>query len=190
MDIGIISARYARALFDFAKEEDMESRVYDDIKMLASSFETEPALKKALNNPVLSVSEKAQLLQNAAGIEISTVFERFIRLILRHRRENLLQIMCLIYIDLYRKEKNINRVYLYSAVPLSDETKDRLAYAIRQKTGGTIELSEHIKPDIIGGLVMRMNNYQIDASIASQLKHIKKQLMENNRQIVKQQYDR
>lgn len=182
MDTGIISARYARALFDFAKGKQEETRVYDDLKMLAASFRSEPTLKEALANPVLSEKEKMQLIRNAAGIEVCTEFTRFIRLVLQQKRESVLQIICLIYIDLYRKEKNIHRVDLYSAVPLSQPLKDRLVYEIRLQTGGSIELSEHIKPEIIGGLIVRMNNNQMDASIASQLKRVKRQWMEKNRQ--------
>lgn len=190
MDIGIISARYAHALFDFAKGRQTETRLYNDIKMLAISFETEPTLKEALGNPVLSSKDKIQLLTNAAGIEVCTEFERFIRLVLQHKRENLLQIICLIYIALYRKEKHINRVYLYTAVPLSNQLKERLSHEIQSEIGGTIEFSEHIKPELIGGLVLRMNNYQMDASIATQLKRVKRQLMEKNRQTEKEPYDR
>lgn len=178
MDIGIISARYARALFDFAKEKHVETQVYNDIKMLATSFKTEPALKEALSNLILSDNEKAGLVKSAAGIEVSTAFERFIRLVLQHKRESLLQMICLIYISLYRKEKKINRINLYTAVPLSKDLSNRLADEIQAKTGGTIELSEHIKPEIIGGLILQMNNYRMDASIASQLKRVKKQFME------------
>lgn len=190
MDIGIISARYAHALFDFAKGRQTETRLYNDMKMLATSFEMEPTLKEALSNPVLSDNDKIKLLTNAAGIEVCEEFKRFIRLVLRQKRESLLQIMSLIYIFLYRKEKHINRVYLYTATPLSAPLKERLNKEIQSEIGGTIEFSEHIKPELIGGLVLRMNNYQFDASIATQLKRVKKQLMEKNRQTEKECYDR
>lgn len=178
MDIGIISSRYARALFGWAKERGVETPVYNDMKMLASSFETEPSIKEILANPVVTAATKTRLLRNAAGIEVSEAFERFVRLVLRHRRETLLPIMSLIYLALYRKEKRIDRLYLYTAVPLDAAIRDRLLYEIRLKTGGSIELSEQIRPELIGGLVMRMNNYRIDASVASQLKRMKRQLIE------------
>lgn len=182
MDIGIISSRYARALFGWAKERGVETPLYNDMKMLASSFETESSIKEVLANPVVTTATKARLLRNAAGIEVSEAFDRFVRLVLRHRRETLLPIMSLIYLALYRKEKHIDRLYLYTAVPLDPAIKDRLLYEIRLKTGGSIELSELIRPELIGGLVMRMNNYRLDASVASQLKRIKRQLTEKTDQ--------
>ena len=66
MDIGTISSRYAKALFSLAKDKEQESRVYDDMKMLADSFSMEPELRGALSNPIVSVPEKVKLL-TAAG---------------------------------------------------------------------------------------------------------------------------
>ena len=70
MDIGTISSRYAKALFSLAKDKGQESRVYDDMKMLADSFSMEPELRGALSNPIVSVPEKVKLLTAAGGIEV------------------------------------------------------------------------------------------------------------------------
>ena len=69
MDIGTISSRYAKALFSLAKEKGLETRVYDDMKMLADSFSLEPGLRVALGNPILPAEEKLKLLTAAGGIE-------------------------------------------------------------------------------------------------------------------------
>jgi len=102
MDIGTISSRYAKALFSLAKEKGQEKRVYDDMKMLADSFSLEPELRVALGNPIIPAEEKRKLLTAAGGIEVSDLYERFIRLVLGHKRENLLLFMAHIYIHLYR----------------------------------------------------------------------------------------
>lgn len=178
MDIGIISARYARALFAYAKEQQTESRLYDDLKMLATSFEQVKELREALDNPVLSAQEKGTLIRSAAGGSVCPAFERFLRLVLRHRRESLLHILCLIYISYYRKEKHINRIQVYTAVPLTAESRERLTRDILRMTGGTLEFSEQVDPSLIGGIILRMNDRQIDASVASQLKRVKHFLMD------------
>ena len=77
MDIGTISSRYAKALFSLAKEKGLETRVYDDMKMLADSFSLEPGLRVALGNPILPAEEKLKLLTAAGGIEVSDLYERF-----------------------------------------------------------------------------------------------------------------
>ena len=87
MDIGTISSRYAKALFSLAKEKGLETRVYDDMKMLADSFSLEPGLRVALGNPILPAEEKLKLLTAAGGIEVSDLYERFMHLVLEHKRE-------------------------------------------------------------------------------------------------------
>lgn len=82
MDIGTISSRYAKALFSLAKDKEQESRVYDDMKMLADSFSMEPELRGALSNPIVSVPEKVKLLTAAGGIEVCELYTRFINLVL------------------------------------------------------------------------------------------------------------
>lgn len=176
METGIVAVRYARALFSFAKERRKETRVYDDMKMLWSSFTAEPSLKEALANPVLHSEVKEKLLESAAGIEVSEEYSRFVRLVLTHKRENLMPMICLLYLTFYRKEKRINRMFVETAVPLDPEIGNRLIYELQLQTEGTVELSEHVRPELIGGLVMRMDNYRLDASVASQLKKAQRQL--------------
>lgn len=190
MEMGMVSVRYARALFAYAKDHEKEARVYDDMKMLWSSFGKEPALKGTLANPTLRPAVKEQLLVSAAGIEVSDAYTRFIRLVLTHKRENMLPIICLLYLGLYRKENRINQVSIETAVPLDPAIRNRIMYELQLKTKGTVELSEHIRPQLIGGLVMRMNDYRLDASVASQLKKAEQQLAgEIRRQTEKEKYD-
>lgn len=179
MDIGTISSRYAKALFSLAKDKGVESRVYDDMKMLADSFSMEPELKSALSNPIVSPKEKVNLLTAAGGIEVCDLYTRFIHLVLRHKREALLPFIAYIYIHMYRKDKKITRVQFDTAVPVGDDIKSHLQEKLRKETGSTIEFSGHVYPELIGGFRLRIGNYRIDASYATQLRDIRNGLLEN-----------
>ncbi len=162
MDIGTISSRYAKALFSLAKEKGLETRVYDDMKMLADSFSLEPGLRVALGNPILPAEEKLTLLTAAGGIEVSDLYERFMHLVLEHKRESLLLFMAHIYIHLYRKDKRITRVQFSTAVPVSEEVKVHLQNKLKEETGSTIEFSGIVQPELIGGFrLFRINHMDI-----------------------------
>ena len=133
------------------------------MKMLADSFSLEPGLRIALGNPILPAEEKLKLLTAAGGIEVSDLYERFIHLVLEHKRESLLLFMAHIYIHLYRKDKHITRV------------QDKL----NEETGSTIEFSGIVQPELVGGFRLRIGNYRIDASYATQLRDIRSRLLEN-----------
>ena len=184
MDIGTISSRYAKALFSLAKEKGLETRVYDDMKMLADSFSLEPGLRVALGNPILPAEEKLKLLTAAGGIEVSDLYERFMHLVLEHKRESLLLFMAHIYIHLYRKDKRITRVQFSTAVPVSEEVKVHLQNKLKEETGTSVMMITHefsgiVQPELIGGFRLRIGNYRIDASYATQLRDIRSRLLEN-----------
>ena len=133
----------------------------------------------ALGNPILPAEEKLKLLTAAGGIEVSDLYERFMHLVLEHKRESLLLFMAHIYIHLYRKDKRITRVQFSTAVPVSEEVKVHLQNKLKEETGSTIEFSGIVQPELIGGFRLRIGNYRIDASYATQLRDIRSRLLEN-----------
>ena len=99
--------RYAKALMAYAEERGAEERLYHELVTLAHSFRTVKGFCAVLDNPIVSVNEKFNLICTAADGDHkpSEEFIRFIRLVLKERRETYLQFMSLMYLDLYRKKK-------------------------------------------------------------------------------------
>lgn len=180
MDVGTISSRYVKALFSLAKDTRREDRLYDDMKMLAVSFGQQAGLKAVLDNPIIPEKEKARLLTTAAGLEVCDLFTRFIGLVLQHKRESLLPLMVYIYIRMYRKDKKITRVLFKTPVAVDEATQEHLKERLKEETGNQIEFTEIVRPELIGGFILRIGNYRIDASYARQLRDIRNQLIEKN----------
>lgn len=67
MDVGVLSVRYAKALFDYALEKGVEGQVYKELVLVAHSFASNPDLRATLDNPLLPAKEKFQFLHTAAG---------------------------------------------------------------------------------------------------------------------------
>lgn len=184
MNTGLISVRYATALFDFAKETKSVEKVYGEAKMLTLMFMKMGELRLVLDNPVLSVSEKRKLILNAAGGSTSLVFEQFTDLLLKNGREGQIQNIMLRFIDLYRKEKNIRYGKLTTAFEVDKDTEERLISLVTDKVGGTLELEKVVDPDILGGFMLEVEDVRWDASISGQLMRIKNEYIERNRRIV------
>lgn len=184
MNVGIISVRYAKALLEYAVVCKAEDEVYREMLTLSRSFVIESALRRALENPVLSTKEKFSLLCNAAGTKVCEEFVRFVRLVLREQREKHIQSMSLMYIDLYRKMKNITIGRLITACPVSKEMEDRMREMVHKQTQGTVEFETKIVPEIEGGFIFEVDTYRLDASVATQLHRVKQQFIEKNRRIV------
>ncbi|ADV44451.1 F0F1 ATP synthase subunit delta [Bacteroides helcogenes] len=186
MDIGIVSMRYAKALMEYAKSTGEEQTLYKELSMLSRSFEKHPDLRLALDNPILTVREKFSLIC-AAAVGDTTAgreFTRFITLVLRNRREAFLQYICLSFLELYRKDNRIGVAKLITAVPVSREVEERIRNSASSLLHAHMELQTEVDSTIEGGFIFDINDFRLDASIATQLKKVKQQFIDKNRRIV------
>ncbi len=180
MNTGKISARYAKALYLFAEENNHENLVYNDMKTLSDSFGFVPQLREALENPTISKEKKKELLISAAGTEVCAEFSRFVDLVIEHKREEYFQSISLVFQDMYRQKKNIITSKLITAVPVGEAEENRMREAIKSVTDGEIEFEKEVDPSIIGGFVLNVETYQLDASLKSQLRTVKDALLNRN----------
>lgn len=180
MNTGKISARYAKALYKFAEEGKHETDVYEAMKLVSSSFSTVPQLREALINPTISQQKKVDLLITAAGTNVCPEFKRFVDMVIENRREEYFQSISLVYQDFYRKEKNIVISQLVTASPVSDAEIARMRKAVEAVSTGSVEFETSVNPDLIGGFVLNVETYQLDASIKGQLRSIRDSLLNDN----------
>lgn len=185
MDTGVISKRYAKALYAYASECKEEKAVYEEMKSLSACYRQVPGFRSSLGNPIMNRHGKLSLLKSAVGETPSTSYVRFIELVLSHRRENYLQTMALTYMDIYRKANHIVTGSLTTAVPISPEIEAAMREKLLpRKDKGTLEFSLHTDPSILGGFVFDYDTYRLDASLVSQLRNVKNQLLERNKKTV------
>ncbi|EGJ71390.1 ATP synthase subunit delta [Bacteroides coprosuis DSM 18011] len=186
MEAGAISMRYAKALMNFALDAQKEDLIYQSAYILSESLISQPRLKQVLVSPILPVKEKRTLMITASGGEenVCPEFKRFIDLVLQERRESYLQFMMMMYLDLYRKHKHIGTATLITAVPVDQAIEDRIKETASHLLHAKMELSTAVDSSIEGGFIFDIDGYRLDASIATQLKRVKKQFIDKNRRIV------
>lgn len=186
MDIGIVSMRYAKALLGYAKSTNTEDMMYKRFGTLCSSFATHPDLRQALGNPILSKQEKYDLICVAASGQkkVEDEFSRSIMLILANKREDMLQYIGLSFLRLYRNSRHIGVAKLTTAVPVTREVEERIKNSASSILHAQMELQVCVDPNIEGGFVFDINDYRLDASIATQFKIVKQQFIDKNRRIV------
>jgi F-type H+-transporting ATPase subunit delta len=175
--------RYVRALFDYALGNKAEDAVFTDMKKLLQSFSANPKFKTALDNPILNTKNKLDLIKAAAGGNPDKAFARFIELVLRQKRENHLQTIAMLYLDMYRSYKKITVGRLVTAVPVDNATVEKIKQLVRKDVNGTIEFVTEVDSSIAGGFILYIGSYRLDASVSSQLKRIKDELLGKNKKV-------
>ena len=173
MNTGVISVRYARALLKGATDSKIEDTVYQEMMQLAQSYINVPQLKQAIDNPMLSAENKKKLLITAAGGDsLSVLTKTFIGLVLKEDRENMIQFMANSYVTLYRKQKNVIRGRLTTAVAVAPETEQKMRQMVERRTQGIVEFESEVNPDIVGGFIFDYDTYRMDASVKTRLNTI------------------
>lgn len=176
MDLGVISIRYARALYKSAVQSKCEDLVYRDMLSIANAYSQVSQLRKTIDNPMLNPESKKAVLSAAAGEGANELTLRFFDLVLTEGRETVMQLIAASYITLYRKQKNIIHGKLITAAAVSQTTEQNVRQMVEKRTNGTVEFLTEVNPDIIGGFILEYDTYRLDASVQSQLRSILKKL--------------
>ena len=178
MDNGLIPQRYAKALYKYAVEHAKTVELYDLAKTVIQSFESNPALQKAIGNPNIKASDKERLLLAAAGNEADDAYRRFIKLVMDHRREEFFWRMMISYRDIYRKENNIAQVKITTASELPAEEMEKLHQLVSKSFKGlTLEILQSVNPDLIGGFVIDVDSVRMDSSVSNELEQLRQTLL-------------
>jgi F-type H+-transporting ATPase subunit delta len=181
MNTGVVSMRYAKALFAYAKEQGVEDAIYRNMLQLMATLQQVKELAAMLAAPTLSKDERVRLLCSA--VDSSAVYEDFMRLVVDEERESLLIFIAHCYVSLYRKAKNIVAVCITTAEPLGEEFCDRVGAAFAPE-GATVELQNVVDGDIVGGFIYETETHRLDASIRRQLRDIETEFIKQNRKLV------
>jgi F-type H+-transporting ATPase subunit delta len=181
MDQGLIPRRYAKALYKFAMEHKQEQAVYGLMKNLASAFDSEHSLQAAIYNPYIPAADKVSLLTVAAGaVSTDSCFTDFMKLLVENQRIAFARGIALAYVDIYRKANGIYKVEVVTAADLGTPEIDKLRSLIaKHLNNATIEYSQRVDPELIGGFVINIDNEQLDASISNELKQLRLKLLSN-----------
>lgn len=182
MNEGLIPRRYAKALLAFAGDKGADTRVYDLMRHVAASFEEVQALQTTVANPFVSSADKLALVNSAAGIapgDGDPVFDDFIKLLMQRGRIAFIRAIALAYIDLYRSAHHIYSVGLTSATEMTPGEIDRIKALVARHIGpeASLEFTTSVDPELIGGFTVTVGNELLDASIANELRVLRRQLV-------------
>ena len=174
-----ITLRYAKALFDLALERKVLDKVKADMDLIDTVCHENRELRGMLHNPVIYVDKKQKVLQKVFRSHIDSLTLGFVNILSRKRREYFLDGIAADFAALYKEFKGIKPAEVISAVPMNDSDRKAVLEILRKLTSMDIELNEKVKPDLIGGFVLNMDNYQVDQSLRTKIKDLKQDFEKN-----------
>ncbi|MEO1045163.1 MAG: F0F1 ATP synthase subunit delta [Pseudomonadota bacterium] len=170
-----LSGRYASALFALAHEEKKIPVVEKDLSALASlvsenSDNYSETLDSLLTSQVIGRSAaKAAMAGLAESMKLNALTANFLGVLAENGRLAELSAMIRAFHGLAADHRGEVTAEVTSAYPLTQTQRDAIAKNLKSRAGREVIISEHVDPDILGGLIVRMGSQMIDGSIKTRL---------------------
>ena len=170
-----IAAVYARSLFDVAREQGKLDVVREQLGEFADVLADNRDLQTFFFSLYFSTHEKEDGLERMVD-GADPILLNFLRLLIENHRFPVLFRVRRVYDDLWEEENRLLPVEVTSAVELDEATVRAIGDRIAQQTNRRVELSSRVEPDILGGIVVRVGNTVLDASIRNRLEQLRRQV--------------
>ncbi len=170
-----IASVYGRSLFEVARGHGNLDVVREQLGQVADAIEADQQLQVFFFSPYFSTQEKKDGLQRAVT-DADPVVVNFLELLIeKHRMPALFRIRRTLD-TLWQEENRLLPVSVTSAVPLDEATVRQIGDRIAQQTGRRVDLTARVEPDILGGIIVRVGNSVLDASIRHRLDKLRRQV--------------
>jgi F-type H+-transporting ATPase subunit delta len=174
---GAVAQRYAAALADAALDRNITEKAKDDLAAFETAFYSSADLRNFVESPAIGEGVK----QNAIGeicakMELSAEVGNFIRLIVKHRRTEMLAEIQVAFRQELNARLGIAEAEVTSAEALNDQQKDELTRALEKRTGKKIEARFREDKNLLGGAVVRVGSKIYDGSVREQLARLRELL--------------
>jgi F-type H+-transporting ATPase subunit delta len=170
-----IAEVYARALFEAAKDDGVLDRAHDELGEFADALDEDRNLQVFLFSPYFSSEEKKDGIRRIVSDADERVLNFLELLAERHRMPALFRIRR-IFDDLWADENKLLPVIVTSATELDAGLVEDIGKRIEEQTGRRVELSANVNPDVLGGLMVRVGNMVLDATVRNRLEQLRKQV--------------
>ncbi|WP_141430972.1 F0F1 ATP synthase subunit delta [Bacillus sp. 03113] len=176
MDSGI-AKRYALALFQLAKENQLLNQIEEELRTVKEVVIYNTDLQAVLKSPKLSIAQKKDIVKAAFSSANAYVINTLMILIDRHREEFIVDVVDQ-YIQMSNDEKGIADAIVYSVRPLKEEEREALSTVFAAKVGKkSLHIENIVDSNLLGGIKLRIGNRIFDGSLKGKLDRLEKQLL-------------
>lgn len=174
-----VAKRYARALFEVALEKKQLEPVEADLGSLKESYEQSQEFSALIDSPVISTEAKQRAFSASFNKRLQEITFRFVTLLISKNREMLLMQIVEEFGELLDQHRGIVRGDVYSVTPLSDEQVKNLVAQLNRMTGKNVVITRRLDKNLLGGIVIKLQDKVFDASLRNKLEKLRQTLIES-----------
>ncbi|MBW6534734.1 MAG: ATP synthase F1 subunit delta [Mariniphaga sp.] len=177
MDESAITVRYAKAIFSLAKEKNQLVSLKEDMDLISDVCIQSEDFILLLKSPVVKTSKKVHIIRLIFQKKISSLTLQFLELVVQNNREVFIPSICRNVLTLIRKEKNIKTAVITTAQTIDEKLLKKAKKILEEELETKVELSARVNPHLIGGMILRIDDKQYDASIFTHLNKLKQEML-------------
>lgn len=166
---------YAASLFSLAEDENLTDAIMEQLSEIDIIMKDNPDYCVLLNSPTLPVEKRVECIDEAFSQSHEYVLN-FLKLLCEKKCIHSFSECVKNYKKFYNDKHNIETVTAITAVPLSSELKAKLCAKLERESGKKIVLDEKVDKSILGGIILRTQNSQTDASVRTRLEKVREQI--------------
>lgn len=174
--IDIIANRYAEALFQLSEDDNITKEIYNELHNVVDTVKNNKDLDNVLKSPLVAKVEKVKLIETLFNNKINNNLKNFLKILVEKGRISSLKSIELTFKQLLNDKNNIIEGTVISAIPLTDKKVKELEEKLSKKYNKNVTLENKVDESILGGVLVRLGNTQIDGSVKTRLNNIKDQL--------------
>ena len=172
--------RYAKATLNLANQQNKTSKINDDMSLIEETIAKNKELQTFLNNPVFKADEKLKVLNAIFNKNVDKITSSVIKLLIKNKRLTLLPFVAKQFKNLYKKSQRIASAKVTTAVPLTEDLKEKILQKIKNETNKKVSIQNIVDKSIIGGFILQIGDKQIDASISGKLNNLSRKFENKN----------
>ena len=167
--------RYAKAILNLAKENNIESEVNAVMLLINATISENSDLQTMLKSPVIKAADKKNVLNALFTGKVNAVSLGLFNLLEENKRMVMLQPIASQYTTIYDYLKNMYVAKVTTAVALTKEMEEKVLNKIVELTGNKTSIENIIDPSILGGFILRVGDLQYDASISNNFNELRRE---------------
>jgi ATP synthase F1 delta subunit len=170
-----IAQVYSRSLFEVAQQHGKLDRIKEELDAFADALAENRELSVFFFSPYFSTQEKEDGLRRTV-VDADPTLVNFLQVLIENHRLPVIYRIRRQFDVLWDHENKRLPVEVTSAVELDRSVIEALEARIREQTGQTVQLESIVNPDILGGIVLRVGNSILDASVRHRLEQLRKEV--------------
>lgn len=174
--INIIASRYAEALFQVGEESNSTTKLYEELNAVLDILKSDKNFYNVLKSPLISKGEKKEIIENVFNNRIENDLKNFFKILIDKERISSLELIQKSFKELLNEKNNIVEGKAITAIPMSKEEIKKLEENLSSKYNTNIVLENIVDKTILGGVLVRLGNKEIDGTIKTRLENLKQEL--------------